>query len=161
MHRSIDYYLRTPSPNMNDDLRYPRFTKKLYENWFKHWLVKRFQCCCQTCLECKAIEKVLVFGTRLLLDGLFADQKRFLNGSNVVGIAIGSMTRKQARAILKTQPQLTNVRDVERRRRMLERKCDSDFPNLQVHTLESYSPNVVSLYRENDDNLYAVLSYLY
>lgn len=142
-------------------MKYPKFTKPLYQVWFKHWLVERLNCQNSTCLECVAMREVIVFGTRLLLNSLFADQKRFLNGSNVLGIAIGSISRKHARSILKTYPYITNSKDIEDRNDFHITKINSDFPNLEAHNLESYSQNLMPLIQRTDDNLYVILSALY
>lgn len=143
------------------EVRYPRFTKKIYQKWFKHWLIKRFDCKVEKCLDCMAVREVLLFGTRLLLDSLFAEQKRFLCGSNATGVVIGNMSRKHARAVLASYPYVTDSKDISDRCEMVKQECNSDFPELQPHTLASYTENLVSLYQREGNNLYAVLSALY
>ena len=99
--------------------------------------------------------------TRLLLNSLFAEQTRFLSGSNVVGVAIGCMGRKHARSILETYAYITNSDDIKLRAETHEHKVNYDFPNLEAHNLDCCSHNIMALIQRDGNSLYSVLSLLY
>lgn len=140
---------------------YPAFTKEIYAVWFKHWLVNRYEHHKQDCINCLAVNEVIVFGTRLLLDSLFAEKTRFLEGSNTIGIYVGMMSKEHAKYILHSYPHIASFQDIGQRQALLQKELNNDFPGMKAHTLKSYSHSIINLFEKNGQSLYKTLSGVY
>ena len=140
---------------------YPKFISHQYEKWFKHF-VKTTLACYDNCMHCKALKEIIRDGTRKCLNMLYLERKRYLEGSNTIGLCVGFVSNQHAKKILQNFPYVKNAHENLSRSTYIKCLTDCDFPGLEACSLSSYFEQIVPLMTAcNENTLYYTLSMLY